>query len=490
MATASAGRRRGARRRSRVKWRKRDWIWPIAALGAVFAAHAAVGANPRGLPLTASAVFAALAAVAVMTMPPASQRRSSIAMAIAAVSFVGVLAVVGLQLAPAPAFLAHPVWDGVDAPAAITMDRDATIRGLAKLIGIAGAFVIGWRLAADTRRVRAFYALFIAGAGVYGLAALADYGVDPDALFGASRLYHQGRLTGTFLSANTAATTFGVFAVFALARLLQAAKETASRPDSLIGQAEALLRRSPLALVTLGVSLMCLVLTASRGGVLVAFVALGALLVWELQSGRAGRWTPRRMLTVGLAVGVGALVLAFAGGAMVERLSSLSGDAALRGVAFRTHWEAFQQYPVFGQGLGTFDRINAAAQNPDNWHELHRLNAAHNTYLQWLEETGVLGAAAMLVSLLAVHLVVISGLVRRRRMRSFLRAQIAASALIAGHAMFDYALEVPSFALQWSLLLGVAAGFAIGGPAGHTATRKAPRRTGATGAPRPEANPQ
>jgi hypothetical protein len=62
---------------------------------------------------------------------------------------------------------------------------------------------------------------------------------------------------------------------------------------------------------------------------------------------------------------------------------------------------------------------------------------------------------------------------RRSTMLTWLRATIVGSALVLAHGLVDYALQVPSIAWQWALLLGVAAGLAI--PRPNERPRRRPR---------------
>ena len=88
------------------------------------------------------------------------------------------------------------------------------------------------------------------------------------------------------------------------------------------------------------------------------------------------------------------------------------------------------------------------------------LGAAHNVYLQWIEQAGVVGAALMFLCIGLIALRVMRGAWRRRRMRAWMVGILAVLALFLGQGLGDFALEVPAMAAFLSLLLGLGCGVA------------------------------
>jgi O-antigen ligase len=169
-------------------------------------------------------------------------------------------------------------------------------------------------------------------------------------------------------------------------------------------------------------------------------------------------------------VGVGALL---ASSGTVARLGGTTLlDASDRLTAYEVHTEAFLAAPWRGYGLGTFSALNDVLQTAENHHDLDELHALHNVYLQWLEETGVAGASFMFASIACILAHIWGGLSQRARMLTWLRAMLMASLLVLAHGLVDYALQVPSIAWQWALLLGVGAGIAA--PRSREARRALP----------------
>ena len=81
-------------------------------------------------------------------------------------------------------------------------------------------------------------------------------------------------------------------------------------------------------------------------------------------------------------------------GSGASRLTSISSDA--RTAYWSQAWDAFTREPWRGWGAGTFDQLNRIQGTLANPSPVS--TSAHNTLLQALAETGIVGGAAMLVA--------------------------------------------------------------------------------------------
>ncbi|MCG8440373.1 MAG: O-antigen ligase family protein [Caulobacterales bacterium] len=454
-----------------------NWFVVVLALATAFFWHLAFGAGTHSLSGAFSASWLFLAAVSLMaatSLAPVTMTRS---LYVLGGLYALVLVLGALQLTPFAIGGPHPLWDGVESAApAATLDRDATWREIIKLAALGGAFICGLVIGRSDRRTRMFFSLFLGFAALYGLIALADFFADPNAVFGLPRVRHEGRLSGAYLSADTAAALFGMFGLIAAARLAQAVKESEADGDSPGQFVEGLSRRGGVAAVALLVSAICLIFTASRAGIAATALTLVLMLAWEVRvvSHRGSR---ARMVSVVLGV-MAVLVMAAAAARLSMSESGFAGmyaDAARRLVVYQTHWEAFQASPWMGYGYGSFAHVNELMQTTRNWRELSGMDVAHNVVLQWLSEGGVVGAAAMGLVMATVFAVIGQGLSRRRTMKTWLRATLAVSALVVFHSLADSALQTPAFAGQWALILGIAAGLSTSAATTADDTAVAPK---------------
>jgi O-antigen ligase len=278
---------------------------------------------------------------------------------------------------------------------------------------------------------------------------------DPRTVLGVAKIFHQDRLTASFLSANTAATLLGYVGVLTAAFLLERVREAARDGWRMDRVASA---GGPL-LVALAIVLVSVLLTASRAGLAATFAGLAIFAIWEIFSQPWRKPSPKTLL-FGAAALVGAAVLVFTADLVSSRLADLSTDASTRQELFDSHWRAFLASPWSGYGLGNFYAVNRMIATPINYENLSYVRALHNVYIQWLEEGGLTAALPMFACIGWILVSTALGAHRRRRMTTWMRALVAASVVVLAHGATDYALQVPSIAAMWACLLGVGLGLA------------------------------
>lgn len=342
----------------------------------------------------------------------------------------------------------HPLWAWAgDAPASLTIDRGATLLELVKLAGLGSVFLVGVLHAVRRDLAEATTEAIVWTGGAYGAISLLSF-------LSGNQLAQGGRLSGGFLSSNNGATVFGVLAVIALAVFLRAWRRTGG-----LGISSRLTRiAAPLA--CLGLTTICLLLTASRMGVAATLLAVGVLLIWEtVSSGAKARLAiaSAALVLMGLAT-----TLIIGGNALLlTRVGDVGVDLATRKEIFSAHWDAFLASPIFGYGLGTFDAVNVQIMTAETARTSWSIRATHNAYLQWLEEAGLVGALPMFGLILVI---IGRSLLRtlRAKGRALQRGLVCANIIVLVHATTDYALQTPSIAAFWSFLLGLQFAFGMG----------------------------
>ncbi|HEV3053086.1 MAG TPA: O-antigen ligase family protein [Solirubrobacteraceae bacterium] len=133
----------------------------------------------------------------------------------------------------------------------------------------------------------------------------------------------------------------------------------------------------------------------------------------------------------------------------------LSVDSENRWVWWKEALGAFSDRPIGGWGAGSFPVVHLLYR-----HNPLPVTEAHSVPLQFLAETGVIGA---LLALGAYGLLLWSGIstVRRRlggRERALGAALAAAGVVYAVHACYDWDWDIPGVTLPAMMLLGVLAG--------------------------------
>lgn len=458
----SGGRRRikafaspfGRKKRGRIDWGDRIVLGVFPAL--LFIAHLFFGAN-HVVAAQWLTLILALGLVAALARRDNRQDISAVAPLWPLVGLFGLtLAVAAWTLAPWPQDHAAPIWAEVDLPAAITINRSATLLEISKLLGLACAFAVGCVQGGRAGKGRATFDAILALGAAYAVIALLSF------LCGAQVMVSD-RLSGGFLSANSGATVFGLLTVLALANLIRRWRKATHNSAVLKLGALAV----PLAYVLLFVT--CLLLTASRMGVAATAMAAGILLLWDMV-GNQGRRLP--ILIGGGAIALVGIVLLLRGNDLLwARLDVLDQDIMVRGTIFKAHWGAFLDAPLFGYGLGTFNDVNSLIMTPETYKDLWLIRATHNVYIQWLEEAGVLGAAPMFLLIATIIALSARRVAQGHVGQTVQRGLVASSLVVLIHGTTDYALQTPSIAAFWAFLLGLQFAF------GQSSIKSGGRRT-------------
>ncbi|MBI2956125.1 MAG: O-antigen ligase family protein [Acidobacteria bacterium] len=211
-----------------------------------------------------------------------------------------------------------------------------------------------------------------------------------------------------------------------------------------------------LVVLTLGISIL---FSLSRAGSLL-FV-LSFPLYWFLNRGQArarGRW-PALGLAVVLLAGLGTLALDTGG--LLERWESVLGLLGqpeevqdYRLTMWRDSWRMFLDYPWLGSGLETFGVLS------DSYRSVYtdrQWLQAHNDYLQWLAETGLVGAvlAAWFLATLLRTAAQKMRLAEESQTRQRVVGALAGCLLVLLHSLVDFPLRIPANALLFAALWAV-----------------------------------
>lgn len=341
----------------------------------------------------------------------------------------------------------HPVWRYLSPTGgSLAIDRSAALLNVLQFMGLACIFLAARIVGASEQRGRWFFRIAVLAIGAYAAMAFADH----------VGLRRTPRLTATLLSPNTAATVLGAGLLLALAALSNRLRRFSGGAALLRGDLEA-----TGALAAAAVLATTLLLTASRAGAASSLVAIALFLIWEALA-------QRQRLKVATILGGLALVLLVAGLALrsinplADRLEVANSDVAVRTAIFAPHYDAFLSSPWFGFGLGTFTNINQLITDSVSLRTLFNVRAAHNLYLQWLEEGGVVGSLAMLVLFVALIAPVVKRGFSAGAIGAWSRAVVCGAVLFLLHGITDFALQVPAVQALAAMTLGVAVSLGAG----------------------------
>jgi O-antigen ligase len=425
----------------------------IASTVLILAALLSFGADRNDFALFFSGLLAFLLALLLLTQEWAKSALAKRFNSLAVPGALFALACLAIAWAATPFGPngSHPIWSYVDAAPAIAIDRSVIFVGLLKLFGLACTFMLGWLIASSDNRARYFFKVVVAAMSGYGFWALLAHAI-PALKFGVYGAFQGDRLSGSLQSANTAGTLFAASFILALCLVFEASRHASAERGSWLAKVTVPI----IATALLGT---CLILTVSRGASTAALISCVILLIWEMFS-RDWHGIKKHNLYYGLGIAAGVVILAWSGDLLLDRYAASFKDwIDQRQSIYGVHWDAFLASPWFGYGIGSFDEVNKLLQTALNFPVLWNIRAAHNVYLQWLEQAGIAGTIPMFLCIGFVIGRTAWGVRVRRRMTTWIRGCVAVALVFLIHGWSDFSLEVPAIALFWSLILG--AGYSI-----------------------------
>lgn len=376
-----------------------------------------------------------------------------------ALLFSAILIFTAVQIAPFSSPWNNPLWHLAsesldrDITGSISVDRQAGLTGLLRILSDAGVFVLSLILCRTPSRARLLVKLITFGGGVYAAYGLIVYWSGNKALLWFSKWAYEGDLTGSFVNRNSFATFLGLCFLTALCQLFNSFSRLhlyGSPRDQTHTILEFLSNRWWLFL-TLFLLATALVLTHSRAGLLSSLVGVLTFIIALSQAPSLGRF--RHLGLIGFPAVLVVLAFMISGGETLERMMETTLDSEERMSVFRQTWQAITDYPLVGSGLGSFASFFPLYRTADI---AGYFDLAHNDYLQNFLELGIPAATCLFVTLLWLAGLCVRGVRTRRRDVVYPCLGVAASSLVGLHAVVDFSLQIPAVTTLYMALLGLA----------------------------------
>lgn len=361
----------------------------------------------------------------------------------------------------------HPVWgiaaDGLHKPlsAVISINGWSTVTELMKLVTYMMAGWLAYVLCQRPERAKRMLDALIAIGACYATYALvmAMLGIAQIQVFYTTTASGSSPIAAPFMTHASFASFVGMITLCTCVRLFALGAENIVNvrgPRQLfLTTLKFVFGRGTPFLVAVLVLFSMLVAAASRAGFLAVLVGIMTLLVFAnlMEVRRAfSKWS-----LAGVAVAALSAVLLFQlnGGTLEKGFNDLiKGEATLdlRGVLWSAATHMATDAPLPGLGLGSFE--NAYPLYADHVYPFN-MDKVHNDYLELAAGWGFAAAIAWWGALLWLGIQCGRGIIQRRRHRIYPLIAVAATALVAVHSVFDFALQIPAVSLTYTTILGM-----------------------------------
>lgn len=347
--------------------------------------------------------------------------------------------VLGMPIAPSASIARNQPFFSIGAP-------------LANMLALLCSFIV----CIDRERARQLL-LIIAWSGVvYAAYGMVTYLIDPTHIFWREKIAYQDVLTSTFINRNTAAVYFGSCAVLWLLFLSQEIRRLLpSAPIRWRSVLRQLFLQMPRPiLVPLTMLMFCsaaLLMTNSRAGIVLSFVSLIIAFAIFFRHDVPRRGGIAVIVVIGVVAAL--LLLQVFGGRVGGRFDVQGFSDEGRLDVYRSTWKIIADHPWFGTGLGTFAWSFPAfrSANISMWGIWDR---AHSTPLELASDLGLPLAAVIVLAWLIILIVLIRGIVIRRRDLTVPIAAFSVAVLSLAHSMIDFSLQIPGYAIVVFAIIG------------------------------------
>ena len=113
-----------------------------------------------------------------------------------------------------------------------------------------------------------------------------------------------------------------------------------------------------------------------------------------------------------------------------------------------------------GHGGGSFESYFQGYKNAE-FGGVYAISKAHNSYLEFAADAGIPALFVIMAVYLWIVLACFSGIHARQQDSGYPGIALAASGLVALHALVDFSIQIPAVAALYAAILGVGYGQAF-----------------------------
>mgnify|MGYP000449570020 CR=1 FL=1 len=337
-----------------------------------------------------------------------------------------------------------------------TIDANSSFRELLQGISLTLFFMLCLLLINSTQRIKITILVIIASGlfqAVYG-SLMTLSGVEYT--FFVKKVSYIGVATGTFINRNHLAGYLVICLSLGLGMMIASLKADTKSWRGLIRQIfEAILSQKAILRISLVIIVAALVMTHSRMGNSSFFASMGIVgTVAILLKKRSVGSTIVLLLSL-LIIDVAVVGTFFGVGKVIDRLEKTSAKSESRDEVNLYSIKLVKDNLLTGTGAGTF--YNSFPQVREKEVGFLFYDHAHNDYIEFLTERGVIGIVPLVLLVVITFLTALAALWKRQQslMRGCAFGCLMSMLAMAIHATVDFNLQIPANAATFMLVLAL-----------------------------------
>ena len=337
----------------------------------------------------------------------------------------------------------------------LSIDADSSFRELLQGISLTLFFMLCLLLINSTQRIKTTILVIIASGlfqAVYGsLMTLSG----TEYTFFVKKEDYIGVATGTFVNRNHLAGYLVICLSLGLGMMIASLKANTNNWRGLIRQIfEAILSQKAVLRLSLVIMVAALVMTHSRMGNTAFFASMGIIGTLAILLKKRSVGSTIVLLLSLLIIDIAVVGTFFGVGKVIDRLEKTSAQGETRDEVNLHSIKLVEDNLLQGTGAGTFYTAFPIVR-PKEIGGFY--DHAHNDYIQFLTERGVIGIAPLVLLVVITFLVALTALWKRQKplMRGCAFGCLMSMLAMAIHATVDFNLQIPANAATFMLVLAL-----------------------------------
>lgn len=338
----------------------------------------------------------------------------------------------------------------------LSIDANSSFRELLQGISLTLFFMLCLLLINSSQRIKTTILVIIASGlfqAVYG-SLMTMSGIEYT--FFLKKETYFGVATGTFINRNHLAGYLVICLSLGLGMMIASLKANTNSWKGLVRQIfQAILSQKAILRISLVIMVAALVMTHSRMGNSSFFASMGIIGTLAILLKKRSVGSTIILLLSLLIIDVAVVGTFFGVDKVIERLEKTSTESESRDEVNLYSIKIIEDNLLNGTGAGTFYNSFPAVREKEIGFLFY--DHAHNDYIEFLTERGVIGIAPLVLLVIITFLVALTALWKRQKalMRGCAFGCLMSMLAMGIHATVDFNLQIPANAATFMLVLAL-----------------------------------